>query len=131
VFTYRKNEEKIKDHQRYRKRSAPIPAGRNIGSVKTAFNAAVRRAGIEDFRFHDLRHTFASHMIMKGGTLKEVQEILGHKTMTMTLRYAHLSQEHKKKAVNLLNGLTASAVPAKRTCHKSVTSSKSQILAVG
>ena len=50
----------------------------------------------------------------------EVQEILGHKTMTMTLRYAHLSQEHKKKAVTLLNGLTA---PTKNTvcdknCHK-------------
>jgi integrase len=39
--------------------------------------------------------------------LKQVQEILGHKTMAMTLRYAHLSQEHKKKAVSLLNGLTA------------------------
>ena len=45
---------------------------------------------------------------MRGASLKEVQEILGHKTMTMTLRYAHFSQEHKKKAVNLLNGLTAS-----------------------
>ena len=45
---------------------------------------------------------------MRGASLKELQEILGHKTMTMTLRYAHLSQEHKKKAVNLLNGLTAS-----------------------
>ena len=107
VFTYRKNEEKIKDYERYRKRTEAIPLGRSIGSVKTAFSAALKRAGIEDFRFHDLRHTFASHMIMKGGSLKEVQEILGHKTMTMTLRYAHLSQEHKKKAVNLLNGLTA------------------------
>jgi len=44
---------------------------------------------------------------MKGGSLKDVQELLGHKTMTMTLRYAHLTQEHKRKAVNLLNGLTA------------------------
>ncbi|MCX6224497.1 MAG: tyrosine-type recombinase/integrase [Bacteroidia bacterium] len=67
---------------------------------------------MEDFRFHYLRHTIATHLIMKGGTLKEVQEILGHKTMTMTLRYAHLSQDHKKKAVNLLNGLTASETKA-------------------
>ena len=44
---------------------------------------------------------------MKGASLKDVQEILGHKDMTMTLRYAHLSPEHKKKTVNLLNGLTA------------------------
>ena len=48
--------------------------------------------------------------ILRGASLKEVQEILGHKTMTMTLRYAHLSQEHKKKAVNLLNGLTSTEV---------------------
>jgi integrase len=71
----------------------------------TSFNAALKRAGIEDFHFHDLRHTFASHVIMRGGSLKDVQELLGHKTMTMTLRYAHLSQEHKRNAVNLLNGL--------------------------
>ena len=74
--------------------------------TKKGFKAALKRAGIEDFRFHDLRHTFASHLLMRGGALKDVQEILGHKTMTMTLRYAHLSGEHKRKAVNLLNGLT-------------------------
>jgi len=44
---------------------------------------------------------------MKGGSLKAVQELLGHKDIKMTMRYAHLSQEHKRKAVNLLNGLTA------------------------
>ncbi|MBW2065002.1 MAG: site-specific integrase [Deltaproteobacteria bacterium] len=82
-------------------------AKRTVGKVDRAFKGALRRAGIEDFKFHDLRHTFASHVLMRGGTLKDVQELLGHKTMTMTLRYAHLSQEHKKKAVNLLNGLTA------------------------
>jgi hypothetical protein len=49
----------------------------------------------------------ADSHVMAGASLKDVQEILGHKTMTMPLRYAHLSQEHKKKAVNLLNGLTA------------------------
>jgi hypothetical protein len=49
---------------------------------------------------------------MRGATIKEVQEILGHKNISMTMRYAHLSQEHKEKAVNLLNGLTASKKPA-------------------
>jgi integrase len=81
-----------------------------IRYVKTGFKKALKNAGIHDFRFHDLRHTFASQVIMKGGTLKDVQELLGHKTMTMTLRYAHLTQEHKRKAVNLLNGLTARKV---------------------
>ena len=80
---------------------------KTIKRVDRAFSAAVTRAKIEDFRFHDLRHTFASQLVMRGASLKEVQELLGHKSMTMTLRYAHLSQEHKKKAVNLLNGLTA------------------------
>jgi hypothetical protein len=56
---------------------------------------------------------------MRGGSLKDIQELLGHKTMTMTLRYAHLTQKHKKKAVNLLNGLTTSK---KDECHKTVTS---------
>ena len=78
--------------------------GRKIKTITTAFRAACRRAGIRDFRFHDLRHTFASHLVMKGASLKEVQELLGHTTMTMTLRYAHLAQEQKKTAVNLLNG---------------------------
>jgi integrase len=51
---------------------------------------------------------------MKGGTIKELRELLGHKSLTMTMRYSHLSQEHKKKAVNLLNGLTA---PKNGNCH--------------
>jgi integrase len=93
--------------------------GRAFKEIKTSFKAALRRAKINDFRFHDLRHTFASHFVMRGGTVKELQEILGHKTVAMTMRYAHLSQEHKKKAVNLLNGLTASA---NGNCHKTVTS---------
>ena len=71
--------------------------GKTINEVKLSFRTAVKNAGIEDLRFHDLRYTFASQLIMKGGTLKDVQEILGHKTMTMTLKYVHLSQHHKKR----------------------------------
>ena len=93
--------------------------GKHVDDVKGSFYTVVKKAGIIDFRFNDLRHTFASQLIMKGGTLKDVQELLGHSTMTMTLRYAHLTQEHKRKAVNLLNGLTASN--KKAICHKTVT----------
>jgi site-specific recombinase XerD len=95
-----------------------------MASIKTALTAACRRAGIEDSRFHDLTHTFASHMAMRGASLKEVQEVLGHHSLTMTIRYTPLSQEHKKQAVNLTNGLTAPRTPANVTCHKTVTSLK-------
>ena len=71
--------------------------GKPVKEVKRSFKAALYRANIQDFSFRDLRHTFASQLTMKGGTLKDVQELLGHNTMTMTLRYAHLTQEHKKK----------------------------------
>jgi len=79
--------------------------GRRFLQVKRSFASACRRAGIDDFRFHDLRHTFASRLVMKGASLKAVQELLGHADMKMTMRYAHLSQEHLRDSVNLLNDL--------------------------
>lgn len=73
--------------------------------IRTAFANALKKAGISDFRFHDLRHTFASHLVMNGVDLKSVQELLGHKTFTMTLRYSHLSPQHKKEAIRVLDKL--------------------------
>ena len=60
-------------------------------NIKKSFKAALKRAGIEDFRFHDLRHTFASHWVMRGGDLFKLQKILGHSSIEITLRYAHLA----------------------------------------
>jgi len=96
-----------------------IYAGKKVGRVPVSFYSALKRAGIENFRFHDLRHTFASHLVMRGASLKEVQELLGHKDIKMTMRYAHLAQENKKTAVSLLNGF-ASCVNSgmSQTCHK-------------
>ena len=63
--------------------------------VQRSFQAALKKAGITDFKFHDLRHTFASHLAMSGVELITIKELLGHKDMTMTLRYAHLTPAKK------------------------------------
>lgn len=79
--------------------------GKPVKDCRTAFENAVRRAGITDFTFHDLRHTFASHHVMNGTDLLTLKELLGHKNLQMTMRYAHLSQQHKKKAVEAVGAV--------------------------
>ena len=76
--------------------------GKDPYNFRKAFATALGKAGIKDFRFHDLRHTFGSHLVMAGSDLNTVRELLGHKDLKMTLRYAHLSQDHKARAVALL-----------------------------
>lgn len=76
--------------------------GNKIGDIKRAFKNTLNRAGIEDFRFHDLRHTFAPHLAMSGYNLKTIQELLEHKDIKMTFRYAHLSQSNLREAVQTL-----------------------------
>lgn len=69
---------------------------------KKTFHSALKKAGIYDFKFHDLRHTFASQLVMAGVDIVTVKELLGHKDIKMTLRYAHLAPSHKVKAVEML-----------------------------
>ncbi len=81
------------------------PQGEPYKDIRGGFNSACRKAGITNFRFHDLRHTFASHLVMRGMTLKAVMELLGHSDIKMTMRYSHLAPGHLEDAVNALNDL--------------------------
>lgn len=74
-----------------------------IGDIRKAFLGAIERAKITDFRFHDLRHTFGSQMVMQGVDIRTVQQIMGHKTIKMTMRYSHLSPEYVQEAMMRLD----------------------------
>jgi integrase len=82
-------------------------------NFRKSFETALRRCGIKDFRIHDLRHTFASHLVMSGVDLNTVRELLGHSSMAMTLRYTHLSPDHKARAVEVLSAKTGTALAPK------------------
>jgi len=86
--------------------------GRPYSWINRAWRNAKARAGIENCRFHDLRHTYASHLAMKGVDLMTLRELMGHKSMNMIQRYAHLSADHKRQAVEQLDSLfTGENVP--------------------
>ena len=74
-------------------------------NLRRNFTDALKRANVRDFRFHDLRHTFASYLVMSGASIKVVQQLLGHKDLKMTMRYSNLSNEHLQEAVGKLNYL--------------------------
>lgn len=73
--------------------------GGRLDNIAKGWKAVVTRAGLSGFRFHDLRHTFASWLVMQGVDLYAVRDLLGHSTIAMTERYAHLAPEHKAGAV--------------------------------
>jgi site-specific recombinase XerD len=78
-------------------------AGNAVTTVTKGYKGALKRAGIyRHVRFHDLRHTFASHLVMKGVDLRTVASLLGHRDIKMTMRYAHLAPEHLQAAVDVL-----------------------------
>jgi integrase len=87
--------------------------GRVSNGIREVFVDLLEEAGIKDFTFHDLRHTFASHLAMAGVNLYDVAKLLGHKDVKMTQRYAHLSPEYLAGTVDVLAQW--------RTGHQSVT----------
>lgn len=72
--------------------------------LRQFFREACEKAKVKDFRWHDLRHTFASRLIMAGADIRTVQELLGHASIVMTMKYSHLSAEHRKRAVSKKEG---------------------------
>lgn len=100
--------------------------------MNRAFLPALEKAGIEGLRWLDLRHTFASRLVMASVDLRTARELLGHKTMEMTLRYSHLSPGHQLDAIKRLDpratGTTtapkAGALPARRGANAQVSGSK-------
>jgi len=82
---------------------SPKKKGALMVGVKRSWEGVLKAAQINNFRFHDLRHDFASQLVMQGVDLNVVRELLGHADMKMTLRYAHLMPESKLKAVKLLD----------------------------
>ena len=85
--------------------------GKRYQDIGKAFEGACRRAKLVDFRFHDLRHTFASHLVMAGVDITTVKELLGHVDLKMTLRYAHLAPTHKVKAMAVLDSVINTKMP--------------------
>ena len=76
--------------------------GTPINCFNKAWWRILKIAGIIDFHFHDLRHTFCSNLLMAGGDLKDAKEMIGHSSISMTDRYSHLSALHKQNRQKLL-----------------------------
>jgi integrase len=108
--------------------SHPFPnaSGGRLSTVQKAFRNARIRAGMPDLHFHDLRHTFASQWMMAGGDLYVLKAILGHKSIAMTQRYAHLSPGYKKAMVERMEQMWAK--PASRLMEKPGTRGPRQII---
>ena len=95
--------------------------GQTFGNVRRSFETALKKSGIEDFRFHDLRHTFASNLVMEGIDIMTVKELMGHKDLTMTLRYSHLAPNYKSKAINILDRVMSLNPPQSEISKKVVS----------
>jgi integrase len=87
-------------------------AGEAFRNLRRSFQSALRAAGISNFRWHDMRHSFGSHLAMGGADLVSIQRLLGHKSLRMTSRYAHVSDVHLKRQVELLDNIFTKPSPS-------------------
>jgi len=110
VFPAPKASKNQQADEKPRRKGAPEDRPRRGDSLyKGVLVRACKKAGIKNFRWHDLRHTFCSRLVMGGVDLRTVQELAGHKSILMTQRYAHLSPAHQRAAVMVLD---------ERNCHQ-------------
>ena len=98
----------LKEHNKIRRLDTPLlfPSERNPQQpidLRSAFEYAKERAEIKEFHWHDLRHCTASYLAMNNASLAEIAEILGHKTLAMVKRYAHLSDDHVSSVIESMN----------------------------
>jgi integrase len=83
----------------------------SVRSLRAAYGRALQKAGVTDFHFHDLRHTFATRLVQNGQDLYKVQKLLGHKSIVMTQRYAHHYPESLRSSVEVLDRVTNLSQP--------------------
>jgi len=81
----------------------PSDTGKQLTDIRKSFESMKKEAKLKNFRWHDLRHHFASRMVMAGIPLNTVRELLGHSDIKMTLRYAHLAPGHMRDAVEAIS----------------------------
>ncbi len=91
--------------------------GKAITDVKYSFTTAVRNAGIEDFTFHDLRHTFGTRLAASGADVVKIRELMGHASITTTMRYMHASDSGKRDAI-ATHGGELFPKQLSQNCHK-------------
>jgi integrase len=100
--------------------------GEPLAGPRYWFEPALRKAKVRSFSWHCLRHTFASRLVMVGVDLRTVQELMGHKSISMTVRYSHLAPKHTLAAVQLLTGSVSEAPTGTRTSTEEIVQIRSE-----
>jgi integrase len=100
--------------------------GKAITDVKHSFTSAVRAAELGDLTFHDLRHTFGTGLAASGADVVKIIELMGHSSITTTMRYMHASDSGKHEAIARM-----AASNSRKSCHKIVTNEKRQAVSPG
>lgn len=94
------------------------------------FSVFLKEAKVRNLRFHDLRHSYASHFVMNGGTIFELQNILGHSETSMTMRYAHLSESHMVKAASTVGFSAENITKVESSLNLALSENEKKLLSV-